>query len=589
MMFQSHRLVATRSKRMLNRGTHPTMAARRHSPLVRQILFMLTILLAARPGSAQVGEARQAMAEGDSLRAVEILTTALEDTPTPDAYLYLGLAHANLKQYDRALAVFSEASRRYPDDPRFHSETAGIHLANREVELAREALRQALAVAPDDDYASDLLASINLSEGDVEDALNTWNQAGRPRIDEIFQNFSPGFLNWVVPHSLSFAEGDVLDYDRWRTTQERLYATKLFSNVGLEMEPSGAPQLYNAIVRTSPRANSRGDILLDLFRGLPVETTFLELWDLGLSGISWKSSYRWDEDRRRARGQLVVPLPLRGVPVLDFTNTWRSEHWDLSQSIREEFLPEARFDYKVNSVRFGIHMVPHYRVEVGGGLDYRNRAAAGTIEPLAMDARNSGTLQFDVRVRPAEGRFSNQLRFEAFVAREGLLGDFDFSGGTAQIANRYVINEESDIAFKWSLSGGTSRGRLPVDSYFMLGIGRGSAYPLRGHVVSEGGRYGRAPMGTDFVLINTDIERRLVTVPMFNTLSIPYLMVKVMGFFDSAKVFDRNRIFRQGEWLNDVGIGMRFETPTGSFTVLYGRDITDGVNNFYGYVERRFW
>ena len=76
---------------------------------------------------------------------------------------------------------------------------------------------------------------------------------------------------------------------------------------------------------------------------------------------------------------------------------------------------------------------------------------------------------------------------------------------------------------------------------------------------------------------------------MFNTLSIPYVMVKAMGFFDSAKVFDRNRIFRQGEWMNDVGVGMRFETPTGSFTVLYGRDITDGVNNFYGYVERRFW
>ncbi len=550
---------------------------------------MLALLLLAHPSSAQVGEARQAMAEGDSLRAVEILTTALEDAPTPDVYLYLGLAHANLEQYDQALEVFSEASRRYPDDPRFHSETAGVHLANRDVALAREALTRALALAPDDDYASDLLASINLSEGDVEEALDTWNQAGRPRIDEVFQNFSPGFLNWVVPRSLSFAEGDVLDYDRWRTTQERLYATKLFSNVGLEMEPSSVPQLYNAIVRTTPRANTRGDILLDLVRGLLVETTYFELWDVGLSGVSWRSSYRWDEDRRRARGQLVVPLPLPGVPVLDFTNTWRSERWDMSQSVREEFLPEARFDYKVNSVRLGIHAVPHYRVEVGAGLEYRNRAAAGTIEPLAMDARNSGTLQFDVRVRPVEGRYSSQLRFEAFLAREGLLGDFDFGGGTAQIANRYVIDEVSDTTFDWSVSGGTSRGELPVDSYFMMGIGRGSAHPLRGHVVSDSGRYGRAPMGTDFVLINTDIERRLVTVPLFNTLSIPYLMVKAMGFFDSAKVFDRNRIFRQGEWMNDVGVGMRFETPTGSFTVLYGRDITDGVNNFYGYVERRFW
>ena len=35
----------TTSKRMLNSGTRPTMAARRPSPRVRQILFMLTILV----------------------------------------------------------------------------------------------------------------------------------------------------------------------------------------------------------------------------------------------------------------------------------------------------------------------------------------------------------------------------------------------------------------------------------------------------------------------------------------------------------------------------------------------------------------
>ena len=562
----------------------------RHAHLRVSLLLIVSVLALAPPtGLAQVGEGRQAMAEGDHLQAVELLTGALEANPTPETYVYLGLAHSNLKQYDRALELFAEASRRYPTDPRFLNETAGVHLANRDVDLAREALAEALRLAPRDQYAADLLASLNLSEGDVRGALDLWNEVGQPEIDEIFQNFSPSFLNWEVPIALKFGSGDILGFDEWKTTEARLLKSRLFSNVTLELEPSPEPDLYNAIIRTSPRTNARANVLFDLLRGLPVETTYLNFWDLGGSGVSWRSSYRWDEDRRRVRGQLLIPLPLPGLPILDISNTWRSEQWDLAASIRDEFQSDSRFDYKVNAVRVGLGVVPDYRLEINASFEYRNRAATGNIESLGMNSRNSGTFRIESTIRTMEGRYKNLLRFEGFLARSSVLGDFDFSGGSIQVANRYILKEASDTSFNFSLTGGWSGGDIPVDSYFLLGIGRGSRYPLRGHVTSDEGRYGRAPMGTDFVLINTDVERRLVTVPLFNTLGIPYIMIKAMGFFDRAKVFDANRIFRPGEWLNDVGAGLRFETPTGSFTVLYGRDITDGVNNLYGYVERRFW
>ena len=67
----------------------------RHVHRVRNLSLLLIIfVLTFSPdsGMAQVGEGRQAMAEGDHLRAVEILTGALEANPTPDTYLYLGLA-----------------------------------------------------------------------------------------------------------------------------------------------------------------------------------------------------------------------------------------------------------------------------------------------------------------------------------------------------------------------------------------------------------------------------------------------------------------------------------------------------------------
>src|SRR5437773_12263031 len=110
--------------------------------------------------------------------------------------------------------------------------------------------------------------------------------------------------------------------------------------------------------------------------------------------------------------------------------------------------------------------------------------------------------------------------------------------------------------------------------------------PLRGHTAADHGTYGRGPMGTDFVLVNTDLERRIATLPLFNTFNIPFLTVKWEAFLDAAKTFDRNRIFKQGKLWVDTGGGLRLETPTKSFNIVYGRSLRDGTAVIMGYVER---
>jgi hypothetical protein len=62
-----------------------------------------------------------------------------------------------------------------------------------------------------------------------------------------------------------------------------------------------------------------------------------------------------------------------------------------------------------------------------------------------------------------------------------------------------------------------------------------------------------------------------------------------MTFFDMARTFDRKNIFTENVWYRDVGAGLRFETPTSTFTVLYGRDTVGNGNVFYGYVEPTLW
>ena len=144
--------------------------------------------------------------------------------------------------------------------------------------------------------------------------------------------------------------------------------------------------------------------------------------------------------------------------------------------------------------------------------------------------------------------------------------------------------------FDWTLKGGTVRGSVvPIDNYFLLGMNYSPLNLMRGHVASEGGKYGNGPLGTEFVLANTDVERKLATIPFFNTLNIPFITVKWELFFDTGKTWDRNHVVQPSKLLLDTGGGLRFETPTHSFNLVYGKSLRDGNNVFYGYYERRIW
>jgi hypothetical protein len=236
-----------------------------------------------------------------------------------------------------------------------------------------------------------------------------------------------------------------------------------------------------------------------------------------------------------------------------------------------------------------LEVTPHYRLALRGGFEFRNRDVTGTIDGLGMDERNSGVFSLGAVIRPLDRRYRNQIRVDAFVARDSIAGEYDFHGSTAALLNRIDLDVSGRTTLDFAISGGTLRGDAPVDHYFMLGLGGITGHELRGHEAAGAGRYGQAPMGTDFVLVNTDVEHRLTTIPLFNALSIPYVHVNFMTFFDMARTFDRKNIFTENVWYRDVGAGLRFETPTSTFTVLYGRDTVGNGNVFYGYVEPTLW
>src|SRR5579883_172623 len=556
---------------------------------MKPIYAALLVFIISTASAAQLDEARQAMDRGDNVQAVKLLSDALASNPTPDVYLNLATAYFRMKEYRRSEDVLKEGGRRYPQDPRFHNQLADLFLENNDTEAAKSELHNALAVDPSNNYASDLLATIDMSEGEVQSALRSWNKSGRPFINDILHNYYLRFGSWVVRDAVAFHPSGVLHYSQWKTTESRLLETDNFTNAGLEVEPTQVPDQYNAVVRTTTKTNSLENIAFDLMKGSPIETSYFDLWNIGNTGLNFNSDYRWETGRRRVDSQLKMPIPVPGLLFVEGGGTWRFERWNVSPTVKPQYQSQARFDYKSIGPRIHIKTIPHYRLELGAGVEYRDRNPKGTLPGLYPALHKMGRFDAEAGIRLVDKGYQNRILFEGFAARRSVLGDMQFAGGTAQLDNRVTLSKDTRTYLDWTLKAGTARGQLPIEEYFMLGLDTYSVNPLRAHTISDRGHFGTGPMGTDFALVNSDIERRLATIPLFNTLNIPFITVKWQLFFDGAKTWDRNRIFQPSKLLLDTGGGVRLETPTHAFNLIYGRSLRDGNNVFFAYYERRLW
>jgi hypothetical protein len=557
---------------------------------MKAISLVLSLLISAATVFAQVDEAREAIDRGEYVRAVNLLSAELADRPTADTFLYLGIAYRHMKEYQKAEDVFHEGMMRFPRDIRFPTELANLFIENNDIDSAKAELQHVLTIEPTNNYASDELATIDMSRGDVQAALRSWNKSGRPFINDILHNYYLNFGSWVVRDGVTFHPSAPLLYKQWKTTEARLLQTDDFSNVGLEVEPTRVPDQYNAVVRTTSRLNTLPDFLFNIIKGAPVQIAYVDVWNIQNTGMNFNGNYRWDANRRRAAGGFKIPLPNTGLLNLEFGQLWRSENWDLSSVIEPNLLPDAKFLYKATALGGYITQIPTYRVQWGAGFVYRNRAARGNIPQMALNNLNVGRFSADLSLRLADRNYQNRLRLEGFAARPSIIGNIRYSGGVAELNNRYTFSKDSRTYFDWTLKGGTIRGPVvPIEDYFLLGMDYSPMNLMRGHVAAHDGKYSRGPLGTDFVLANTDIERKIATIPFFNTLNIPYITVKWELFLDSGKTWDRNHVVQPSKLLFDTGGGLRLETPTHSFNLVYGRNLREGRNVFFGYYERRLW
>jgi tetratricopeptide (TPR) repeat protein len=509
------------------------------------------------------------------LLAVSISLVAQETGAAADAALAEGIALARQERFAEANAALLAGQRKYPTDPRFLLELAGVSYRLKHTDETKKRLRQALRLDPVNTYGNEFLATLHLLDGNLEAALMRWNRIGKPLLQEVVFDPAPAFDGTLLHRAVTFSGGQILTLSRLHATERNLDLLNVFVRRQLDLAPSGSGR-YIATYRLLPSAqplSGRWATLLTLARGLPYQAVSLEQTNLANRAWNARGLYRWDAQKRRVAFDFGGPLANTPSRAFRFSVDGRDEHWDLP------IASDVRLRRAAAEVGATIILREKFTWTTAVRASNRSIAGAPAIEAFdsgwTIEQRN----QFDLPVFTLpEQRF--RLNARAGLRTGRFLGRTKSSRilgiESAVTANWLPQSKGDDWEIRGAFYAGTISG-VPFDDYFQLGMERDSPYWIRGVAGSRDGRKGAGPIGSSFALAQSGFDRTV--------LRIPFLRVKAGPFFDTGRVSG----FTTPVWRSGTGAQIRLVAGGGvTWSLIVGRDLRRGEMTFYSTVSKIF-
>jgi hypothetical protein len=543
---------------------------------------------AARPDAEQLSRIKQMYDEGRWSDVVQALPEA--ENESADLQIYRGLALAKLERWDEARQAFQAGATRHPRDPRFHVELAGIAYRQSHFPLAEQQLRRALKLHPQDDYANNFLASIYFLDGNLEAALKYWNRVGQPKLTDLTFAPKPKLNPLVLDRAVPFSPGSEWTREQFLSTRARLEALGLYSApfFDLKQQPDGA---YDLTIR-APEKNGWGSTRLEgaasLLRGVPYLTVYPEFYNLGKNGLNWRSLYRWEDQRRRLYSELAAPLAASPAVRYRIYFDGRNENWDVANTLLPGRPSVAGFNMERALAGAGMRFIPSGRWDwnVGASYSYRRFRSLVSIPAQAAAFFTDGSslaLQGGVHrsvIRFPERRFTLDAAASAEVGTffENPLGRYGRIEGSVS-GNWFPKARGNDYQMQFAVKGGETFGLVPFDELFMLGFERDNDLLMRGHPGLINSQKGNAPLGRNFVLVNSEVDKIAYRNGLFTLRFGPLL--------DTGRVYDPSGYFGTRTWLWDTGAQTKIRVlDSVEFVLGYGKDLRTGNNSFFTKVSR---
>ena len=499
--------------------------------------------------------------------------------------LYRGLALARLERWREARAAFSEGRALAPNDPRFPEELAGIAYRQKDFSNAKGELRRALALHPADAYANDFLASIYFQEGNLEAALKYWNRAGKPILSRLTMDPTPAIHPLILDRAFTFSPGEIWTRESFLATQARLQALDLYPGMYFALQPHD-DNSFDLAVHASERQTlptNRWEVLLSFFRELPYQAIHPEFYDLDHAGLTWTSTYRWDDQKRLVSSELTAPLFANPAIRYRLYFDGRNENWNLTNS----FLPSSPAFSRLNlqkaaaGAELRFLQGGFWQWTAGVEYSYRDFRNLYGLAPQAAPFFSSGS---SIALRSSLQRWLIRFperRFTLQASANGELGTFyrdplgRYARAEGTLAARWLPKARGDdYDTQISLHSGGTSGYVPFDELFTLGFDRDTPLWLRGHPGLQDGQKGNAPLGRDYVLVNAETSKVLYRNGFFT--------VKAGPFLDTGDVYDPSGYFGSTHWLWDTGLQTKISVLNRFQIVLgYGKDLRTGRNSFF--------
>ena len=517
----------------------------------------------------------------------EEVLQATKDAPVRpgDFGLYRGLALSHLQRWDEAQVAFAASLASNPNDSRLMVELGGLAYRKKDFPEAKTYLRHALAIDGRDSYTNNLLASIYFLEGNLEAALKYWNRAGKPQLSDLRFQPGPSLKPILLDRVFAFQRGSVWMDNQYLATKMRLAQLGVFQSERFDLQPNDDDSFDLVFVGAEKPGwqNSPWIAAANLLSGLPYLTLYPEFPNISGSATNWNSMARWDDQKRRYMSELSGPL--RQNPAwryrLDFDV--RNENWNLTNTLLPATPGAAAANLREGSLGMkfeGIAQVG-WNWSVGPVFAYRDfRNPIGlpaATAPFFSGGSNLG-LQGSVSrhvVRHPERRFlmDGTVSGEAGAFLNGPLGRYSKWNG--DLDSRWLPRARGDdYETHVRLRSGGTFGSVPLDELYILGFDRDTDLWMRGHPGLLNGQKGNAPLGREYVLVNSEVDKIVYRAP--------FVTFRMGPFLDSGKVTDPSGYFGSPEWMWDTGVQLKIRV-LGSFEFVlgYGKDLRSGKNSFF--------
>lgn len=565
--------------------------SRKHPGCPTQAVFACLLLpfLFSAPATAQCAPSpadsslQQAYTEKDWPRVVALAKT--EPARSADASFDYGMARAHLGQWTQARAALLAGQRACPSQKRFPTELAGVAFSQKHYPEAAKWLRRTLRLDPHDDYANNFAGTVYYLMGNLPAALHYWNRIGKPHIAAL--DFDPQLhvRRLLLGRAFTFSPQSVLQQSQLATTQARIAGLGLFPayNIVLNARPDGSfDAAFHAIERDGFGSTPLQG-LVSTFSGLPYETIYPSYYNIGRSAMNVQSLLRWDDQKRRLRVSLAAPL--RDLPQ----NRWslsadaRDENWAIRTAFTGPAPVLGSLNLQTQTATGSLTSFPTGRLQWSLGARYSHRSYRDVADGTALTPQlilPGSALGFlaSVDARPIDipsRRFTLTTSAGSETTRlwsspphlvERLQG--------SALAHWFPQAQSNTWEVSQQLRAGGLFGASPFDQLYMLGVERDNDLWLRGHIGTRNSKKGSSPLGTDYFLSNSDLDRRVWSNGLVG--------IEVGPLFDIGRMSAPTPGLSTPQWLFDTGVQARLTVLGTNVVVTWGRDLRTGNNAFYG-------